>query len=367
MSSFPQPVPVVACGRIPTMGKSISQHLLPEYQVIHFILSYEAAEAELPHLLAGRDPQSRSPNEIGTHDYSQPPRAVIFGRGYEPQQVEELKKKFAGVPKEPVAWVRGNPADLPAGAAGPDYAQNVAADMKKGRYQGYLTFRTIRTWVNLPRPRTRSLFRQIGKTLELYIHLKIDRKYIQFMFTLLHQSHANESDTVSSSNQDVALGEGETNRVGDHTTQLDAEAEAEMTAKMQHRKIQNRKNQRARRQRGSIRRRNRHVQLPCTHRLTPLTITVSDPKPTWALPRCEGDDEGEVTAGHKGLIVWGEPYDMQNWEATPGFLAKWSWAVDGCHDLVECSNRWRRMRGEEPIRLAESLEGSWPGRCRLAT
>jgi hypothetical protein len=27
--------------------------------------------------------------------------------------------------------VRGNPADLPAGAAGPDYAQNIAADMKK--------------------------------------------------------------------------------------------------------------------------------------------------------------------------------------------------------------------------------------------
>ena len=27
--------------------------------------------------------------------------------------------------------MRGNPADLPAGAAGPDYAQNIAADMKK--------------------------------------------------------------------------------------------------------------------------------------------------------------------------------------------------------------------------------------------
>ncbi|KAJ6190238.1 hypothetical protein N7519_000259 [Penicillium mononematosum] len=89
------------------MGKSISQHLLPEYEVIHFMLSYEAAEAELPYLLAGREPQSQSPNEIGTHDYSRPPRAVIFGRGYGPQQVEELKKKFAGIAKEPVAWVRG--------------------------------------------------------------------------------------------------------------------------------------------------------------------------------------------------------------------------------------------------------------------
>jgi hypothetical protein len=94
-------------------------------------LSYEAAEAELPHLLAGRDPQSRSPNEIGTHNYSRPPRAVIFGRGYDPPQVEELKKKFAGTAQEPVAWVRGNPADLPTGAAGPDYAQKIAADMKK--------------------------------------------------------------------------------------------------------------------------------------------------------------------------------------------------------------------------------------------
>lgn len=32
MSSFTQPMPVVACGRIPAMGKSISHHLLPEYE-----------------------------------------------------------------------------------------------------------------------------------------------------------------------------------------------------------------------------------------------------------------------------------------------------------------------------------------------
>jgi hypothetical protein len=86
----------------------------------------------------------------------------------------------------------------------------------------------------------------------------------------------------------------------------------------------------------------------------PLTITVSDPKPMRIPPSTAGRDEDEVTAGRKGLIVWGEPYDMQNWEATPGFLAKWSWAVEGCDELVEYSNRWRRMRGEEPIRLSES-------------
>ncbi|GIJ90289.1 hypothetical protein Asppvi_009243 [Aspergillus pseudoviridinutans] len=129
MSSSAQPMPVVACGRKTAVGKPVSQHLLPEYEVIHFIQSYEAAEAELPHLLVGRDPQSQNPNDIGTHDYSRPPRAVLFGRGYEPQQVEELKKKFAGIAKEPVAWVRGNPADVPV-APVPDYAQKVAVDMK---------------------------------------------------------------------------------------------------------------------------------------------------------------------------------------------------------------------------------------------
>jgi hypothetical protein len=51
------------------------------------------------------------------------------------------------------------------------------------------------------------------------------------------------------------------------------------------------------------------------------------------------------------LIVWGEPHDMRNWEATPGFLAKWAWVVAGCHDLVESSNHWRMLRGEEPMCL----------------
>jgi hypothetical protein len=32
MSSFTQPMPVVACGRKTAVGKSVSQHLLPEYE-----------------------------------------------------------------------------------------------------------------------------------------------------------------------------------------------------------------------------------------------------------------------------------------------------------------------------------------------
>ncbi|KAH7012334.1 hypothetical protein B0J12DRAFT_690563 [Macrophomina phaseolina] len=87
---------------------------------------------------------------------------------------------------------------------------------------------------------------------------------------------------------------------------------------------------------------------------TPLTITVSDPKAVGTVPLTAGRDEDEVTAGRKELIVWGEPYNMQSWEATPGFLTKWSWIVEGCDDLVESSNRWRLMRGEEPLRFSRS-------------
>ncbi|KAF7156376.1 hypothetical protein CNMCM6106_009643 [Aspergillus hiratsukae] len=131
MSSSTQPIPVVACGRTTAVGKPVSQFLLPEYEVIHFIQSLEAAEAELPHILAGREPQCQDPNDVGTHDYSQPPRAIIFGRGFAPEQVEELFKKFKGSAKEPVAWLRGDPKDVPVGGPGPGYAEKVVGDMKK--------------------------------------------------------------------------------------------------------------------------------------------------------------------------------------------------------------------------------------------
>lgn len=68
-------------------------------------------------------------------------------------------------------------------------------------------------------------------------------------------------------------------------------------------------------------------------------------------------DDDEVTSERKGLIVWGEPHDTHNWEATPGFLTKWAWVMEGCEELVEISNRWRMRRGEEPMRFC--MSGSW--------
>ncbi|CEL03598.1 hypothetical protein ASPCAL04750 [Aspergillus calidoustus] len=80
---------------------------------------------------------------------------------------------------------------------------------------------------------------------------------------------------------------------------------------------------------------------------TPVSATVPE-----ALTISSESDTDEVTGGRKGLIVWGEPHEMKSWEATPGFLAKWAWAVEGCEEFVEISNHWRMKRGEEPMRFA---------------
>jgi hypothetical protein len=88
--------------------------------------------------------------------------------------------------------------------------------------------------------------------------------------------------------------------------------------------------------------------------MPPTTATTAVPEMTLL----SGSDTDEVSAGRKGLIVWGEPHEMKSWEATPGFLAKWTWAVEGCDELVEISNHWRMKRGEEPMRL--SMSRSYP-------
>ncbi len=88
------------------------------------------------------------------------------------------------------------------------------------------------------------------------------------------------------------------------------------------------------------------------HRDAPASVKIPrTPQPLVFLSGCDPD---EVTAGRKGLIVWGEPHEMKSWEATPGFLVKWARIVQGCDELVEISNHWRIKRGEEPMRLVMS-------------
>ena len=35
--------------------------------------------------------------------------------------------------------------------------------------------------------------------------------------------------------------------------------------------------------------------------------------------------EDDLFARRNSLMVWGEPWDMESWEARPGFIRKWLW------------------------------------------
>jgi hypothetical protein len=53
-----------------------------------------------------------------------------------------------------------------------------------------------------------------------------------------------------------------------------------------------------------------------------------------------------VADGRGGMIVWGDPWDPRGWEITEAFALKWPWVVNGCHEVLESTRRWRTVRGE---------------------
>ncbi|CAG8121460.1 unnamed protein product [Penicillium salamii] len=49
------------------------------------------------------------------------------------------------------------------------------------------------------------------------------------------------------------------------------------------------------------------------------------------------------------LLVWGAPWDPQNWEATEEFARKWGFFLQGCPEILISTNNWRKRRGEKPL------------------
>ncbi|PWY91646.1 hypothetical protein BO94DRAFT_623062, partial [Aspergillus sclerotioniger CBS 115572] len=49
------------------------------------------------------------------------------------------------------------------------------------------------------------------------------------------------------------------------------------------------------------------------------------------------------------LLVWGESWDPQNWEATEEFVRKWHWLLAGSPELLASTNFWRAKRGDRPL------------------
>jgi hypothetical protein len=59
--------------------------------------------------------------------------------------------------------------------------------------------------------------------------------------------------------------------------------------------------------------------------------------------------ESNADSDTKGWIVWKDSWDISGWEVTEGFVKKWGWLLRGCQDIIEASNRWRAIRGEDPL------------------
>jgi hypothetical protein len=78
-------------------------------------------------------------------------------------------------------------------------------------------------------------------------------------------------------------------------------------------------------------------------------------------PALTGRSSGESTAAagspddeRKGLVIWGEPWSAASWEVEEGFARKWGWMLqDNCEELLQATDRWRQLRGEEPLRWAD--------------
>ncbi|TGO30784.1 hypothetical protein BPAE_0003g00690 [Botrytis paeoniae] len=72
----------------------------------------------------------------------------------------------------------------------------------------------------------------------------------------------------------------------------------------------------------------------------------------------DSEDQDDYTAGRKCMINWGDPWNVESWEVTPGFVKKWSWALEGCDDLIQASNKWRASRNERLITWNASIGSS---------
>jgi len=50
-----------------------------------------------------------------------------------------------------------------------------------------------------------------------------------------------------------------------------------------------------------------------------------------------------------GLLCWGDPWDIENYEITERHLRRWWRLHRGCEALFRGTNRWRALRGERPL------------------
>ncbi|TVY59675.1 hypothetical protein LSUE1_G007279 [Lachnellula suecica] len=56
--------------------------------------------------------------------------------------------------------------------------------------------------------------------------------------------------------------------------------------------------------------------------------------------------EGLSEVQHRGMVLWGEPWDGAGWEISEGFARKWARLLRGCGDVIAASNEVEGGQGE---------------------
>ena len=67
-------------------------------------------------------------------------------------------------------------------------------------------------------------------------------------------------------------------------------------------------------------------------------------------------------AERRGFLVWQDPWRIDGWEISEGFVRKWGYLLKGCTDVIESTNRWREMRGEDRLIVEDMTELRTPSR-----
>ncbi|MCJ1351372.1 MAG: hypothetical protein MMC33_001356 [Icmadophila ericetorum] len=97
-------LPVLLCGQSPQIAISVKSGLLPEYEIIHVCLTRNAAVSEIPGILQGKVPSPVDPENVGSKNYSKPPAAVFFGRGFDGEQFAEIREACKGLSN--IVWLK---------------------------------------------------------------------------------------------------------------------------------------------------------------------------------------------------------------------------------------------------------------------
>ncbi|KAK8038714.1 hypothetical protein PG993_007125 [Apiospora rasikravindrae] len=59
--------------------------------------------------------------------------------------------------------------------------------------------------------------------------------------------------------------------------------------------------------------------------------------------------DGPVRTDEPGVIVWRDPWRTDGWEVSAAFSEKYASLLRGCWDILESTNRWRALGGDDPL------------------